>query len=350
MDEYQPLKRRLEVPDNLMSILTRLVSPEESRILVLMTQKFVTASTIAEKLGYKESEEVSLVLNTLYQKGFLYKKTLGDEKAYRCRSFYDIIRSHLEEHRYDALGFENIHTLRQYYISTRIGKTEKTIKSGQLRYSSKVIPVGKAFSATQYILPTQQAIKFLKEARLIALAKCGCRVAFRNCNNPVDTCILLDEEAEYLISRGYAKRISLEESKKVLEIANKAGLVHLTLYMPGQKIYAICSCCPCCCHDLQAVLKYGKTFFTAKSDYVVTCNTDLCNGCGICIERCMFGGREMRNGKSIVKEENCYGCGLCVTTCPTKASVLIPRKKSGALNLIARNTDCTHCRGESDAK
>jgi len=327
MEEYQALKKKLEVPDNLTSILIRLISHEESRVLVLMTEKFLTASTLAGELEEKNLEKVSSMLKALYQKGFLYKKTIEGEEAYRCRSFYDVIRSHLEEHRYDALGFENLHMLRQYYISTRIGKTEKTIKSGQLRYSSKVIPIGKAFSATQYILPTQQAIEFLKEARLIALAKCGCRVAFRNCNNPVDTCILLDEEAEYLISRGYAKRISLEESKKVLEIANEAGLVHLTLYMPGQKIYAICSCCPCCCHDLQALLKYGKTFFTAKSDYIAMCDTDLCIGCGVCIERCIFGAREMQNGKSTVKEENCYGCGLCVTTCPTKASELISRKR-----------------------
>jgi len=327
MKGYQVLKKKLEVPDEFVSILTRLISNEESRILVLITEKFLTASTIAEKLGEKNSERVSSVLKTLHQNGFLYKKTLNGEEAYRCRSFYDIIRQHLEEHRYDALGFENIHTLRQFYISARIEKTERTIKNGQLKYSSKVIPIGKALSATQYILPTQQAIKFLKKARLFALAKCGCRVAFRNCNNPLDTCLLLDEEAEYLVSRGYAKRISLEEAEKVLEIADKAGLVHLTLYLPGQKIYAICSCCPCCCHDLQALLKYGKTFFVAKSDYIVTTNTDLCIGCGVCVERCIFGAREILNGKSIVKEENCYGCGLCVTTCPTKASELISRKK-----------------------
>ena len=332
MEEYQILKKKLDVPDNLMSILTRLVSNEESRVLVLATEKFLTASTVAGEFGEKSLEKISSILKTLYQKGFLYRKTIDDEEAYRCKSFYDIIRSHLEEHRYDALGIENIHMLRQYYISTRIRKTKKTINNGQLSHSSKVIPIRKAFSAAQYVLPTQQAIEFLKKAKLIALTKCGCRMAFRNCDNPVDTCILLDEEAEYLVSRGYAREISLKKAKNVLEIANRAGLVHLTLYLPGQKIYAMCSCCPCCCHDLQALLKYGKTFFVAKSDYVAKCNTDLCTGCEVCIERCIFGAREMLDGKSIVKEENCYGCGLCVTTCPTNASVLILRKKNNAAN------------------
>lgn len=331
MQEFQTLKKKLNVPSNLMPILTRLISTEESQILVLMTAQFLTASAVAEKVGEKKTEEISSILKMLYQNGFLYKKTLDGEEAYRCKNFYDIIRSHLEEYRYDVLGFENLHTLRQYYISTRIGKTERTIKSGQLKYSSKVVPVRKAIPVTQYVLPTQQAIKILKEARLFALAKCGCRVAFRNCNNPLDTCLLLDEEAEYLMSRGYAKEISLDEAKNVLEIADRAGLVHLTLYLPSQKIYAICSCCTCCCHDLQALLKYGKIFLVAKSDYIAICNAYLCNGCGACVERCVFGAREIQKEKSTVKNENCYGCGLCVTTCPTGASQLILRKKRGAL-------------------
>lgn len=326
IEDYQILKKKLEVPDNFMPILARLISQEESRILVLVTEELLTSAAAAEKLGEKDMEKISSILKMLYQRGFLYKKTFDGKEAYRCKDFYKIIESHLQEHRYDALGLDNVHALRRYYISTRIRKTENTIKSGLLKYSSKVVPIKKAIPATQYVLPTKQAIEFLKEAKSFALAKCGCRVAFGNCNNPLDTCLMLDEEAEYLASRGFAKKISLEEAENVLEIADGAGLIHLTLYMPGQKVYAICSCCPCCCHDLKALLKYGKTLFIAKSDYNATCNTELCNGCGTCIKRCVFGAREMQNGKSIVKAEDCYGCGLCITTCSAKASELIFRK------------------------
>lgn len=337
--EYAILKKKLDVPDKFTPILTKLISHEESQILVLITEKFLTSPAIAEKLTEQNPKKISLLLERLYQKGFLHKKVTYGEKAYKCRSFYDIISSLLQENRYETLGFANLHELRQYYLSTRIRKTEKAINNGQLKYSSKVIAIRKAIPVTQHILPTQQAIRFLKEAKVFALTKCGCRMAFKNCENPLDTCLLLDKEAEYLISRGYAKKISLEEAKRVLEIANKAGLVHLTLYIPGQKVYAICSCCPCCCHELQALLKYGKNFFVARSDYIATCDTDLCIGCGVCVERCIFGAREMQDMKSIVKEENCYGCGLCVTTCPTKASKLIPRKQDDLLTKKSENID-----------
>jgi NAD-dependent dihydropyrimidine dehydrogenase PreA subunit len=149
-------------------------------------------------------------------------------------------------------------------------------------------------------------------------------MAFKNCDKPVEVCLLLDEEAKELIQRGRAEKITLERAKEVLDIADEAGLVHLTLYLPGQKIYAICSCCPCCCHDLQALIKYGKKFFVVKSDYTASVDLDKCIGCGICLERCVFNARKILEGKSVVIKDNCYGCGLCVTTCPTNASVLIP--------------------------
>jgi len=325
MEEYQTLEEELEVPDGLTQVFRRMVSPEESQILVLITEDFHTAATLAAKVK-KNPKKVTIILEALYRRGFLEKRRINSKEAYRCKSFYDIIKTHLQEGRHEALGHENLRTLREYYITTRIKKTEETIKGGQLEYTSRVIAIGKAVPTTQHVLPTQQAIEHLKKAELCALTRCGCRVAFGNCDNPLDTCLILDEEAEHLIARGLAKEITLEEAERTLEIADKAGLVHLTLYLPGQRVYAVCSCCPCCCHELQALLNYGKTFFVAESDYTAVCDTDQCNGCGECTRRCIFGAREMRNGKSFVREENCYGCGLCVTTCPTKATRLIPRK------------------------
>ena len=326
METYRTLEKELAVPDEFRPVLRRLLSLEESQVLVLVTKEFHTPSTIVNKLGKSNSEEIGSLLEALYQKGIVSKKTIDSEETYRCRRFYNIISQYLQEHRYEELGIENLHALRQFYRLTRIEKTEKAIKTGRISSSSKVIPIEKAFAARQYILPTEQALHFLKEANTVALTNCGCRTTFENCESPVDTCLLLDEEAKYLMSRGYARQITLDEARKVLKIANEAGLVHLTLYLPGQKVYAVCSCCPCCCHDLQPLLKYGKTSFVAKSDYIATVDTELCDGCGICIERCVFSARELQNGKSTLIAEKCYGCGLCVTTCPTDATKLVSEK------------------------
>jgi NAD-dependent dihydropyrimidine dehydrogenase PreA subunit len=326
LDDRSILEEKLGVPKDLIPTFRKMVSPEETRILVLITDEFLAASDIAHELDWHQFE-ITPILQTLYQKGFLQRKIGFNGETYRSRTFYDIVSSNLQEGRFGSLGYENLHALRQYYLSTRIAKTDRDMEKGSLEYSSKVIPIEKSIPVVQYVLPTQQAIKILKDAKVFALAKCGCRVTFRNCDKPLDTCLLLDEEADFLLSRGYARKISIKEAKEVLEIADKAGLVHLTLYLPYRKVYAICSCCPCCCHDLQALLKYGKTFFVAKSNYFAVCDDTRCNGCGVCVKRCIFGARQVRNGKSIVIREHCYGCGLCVTTCPVGASRLMEKSE-----------------------
>jgi ferredoxin len=58
--------------------------------------------------------------------------------------------------------------------------------------------------------------------------------------------------------------------------------------------------------------------------------TDLlaCDDCGICVDRCQFGAREIINGSLSFNPDLCFGCGLCVTICPTKAITLIEKPVS----------------------
>ncbi|MFW9995812.1 MAG: 4Fe-4S binding protein [Candidatus Odinarchaeota archaeon] len=330
MDEYDILKRELAIPDDFIPILNALLSPEEKQIIVLIAKEFLSAPLIARKLGEADSTRVSSHLEMLYHNGFLEKRFVDRTETYRSKSFYGIVHELLEEARYEvgALGFENLQLLRQYYLSTRIQITDEALDSGQLKYSSKVIPVRKSIPVQQHILPRNQAIKLLEEAELLALTTCGCRSAFNNCGKRLDVCLIMDKEAEYYISREQATKITLSKAKNILEIADEAGLVHLTLYLPGQKAYAICSCCSCCCHELQALIKLGKKKYVAKSDYIANYDPESCNGCGTCLERCVFNARVVREEKIVVIEENCYGCGLCITGCPTEAVKLVLRNKT----------------------
>jgi ferredoxin len=49
-----------------------------------------------------------------------------------------------------------------------------------------------------------------------------------------------------------------------------------------------------------------------------------CTSCGVCVDRCHFGARDIKDGKLEYNKDLCFGCGLCVSTCPTKAISLIP--------------------------
>ncbi len=324
--QYQKLLKAIDVPHEFLKIFRNHINLDELQVLNFLTEEFLTISLLREKLTIKISTKVSSILTTLFKKGFLKKKNVNNEIAYKCRSFYEIVSKNLQEHPYSIFDPLELNSLRHYYLNTRIAKTEDAITKGQLKFSSEVIPINKAFTLSQHILPTNQAIQILEKARIISLSKCGCRVAFENCSNPIETCLILNEEGEHIISSGYGKLISLKKAKQILETTSKAGLVHLALFLPGQEVYAICSCCSCCCHEFQALLKFNKFNFVAKADYIAIVNSDECNGCLTCIDRCLFGARDVDDEIPIINKESCYGCGLCVTTCPTQATQLVHRK------------------------
>ncbi|MFX1327234.1 MAG: 4Fe-4S binding protein [Promethearchaeota archaeon] len=261
-----------------------------------------------------------------YSKKDFLKKNVKNEIAYKCRNFYEIVSKNLQEHPYSILKPVELNSLMHYYLNTRISKTEDTITKGKLKFSSKVIPINKAFILSQHILPTIRAVQILEQAYIISLSNGGCRLAFEKCSNPIETFLIFNEEGEHIISSGYGKLISLKKAKKILENTSQAGLIHLALFLPGQEVYAICSCCSCCCHELQALLKFNKYNFIAKADYITILNPDECNGCLTCIEMCLFGAREVDNEIPIINKEKCYGCGLCVASCPTQATQLIHRR------------------------
>jgi len=197
---------------------------------------------------------------------------------------------------------------------------------GDFPFSSKIIPVREAFVAQQWVLPGDQVMQVVSDARSIALADCVCRTHYARCDRPRDLCLLIDDAADHAMERGRARRITLSEASGVLQKADEHGLVHMTLFMPGRKIYALCSCCSCCCHDLQLLLDYRRRDLVARSDYVAVTDRERCTNCGLCIERCIFGARSMQNGVVEHDARSCLGCGLCVSACPERATEMKERQ------------------------
>jgi MinD superfamily P-loop ATPase len=125
---------------------------------------------------------------------------------------------------------------------------------------------------------------------------------------------------------GYAREVTLDEALEVITLANKNGLVHLTLHMPDHELFALCSCCSCYCHDLQLLLSHGKDYITVKSDYVARDDPEKCSDCGLCMDRCGFKARYFENEKMVFDQDRCCGCGLCLTTCPEESISLRRRE------------------------
>ena len=205
------------------------------------------------------------------------------------------------------------------FLEKRLIKYDEWLDKGQISYSSKVIPVSESISTKQWVLPTEQVMGVLDEAKSVAVQNCLCRTHYQRCDNPLEVCFLLNGVGDTFVRKGMARHVDLTEAAQILKKANESGLVHLGLYMPDHELFALCSCCSCCCHDLQIVKQFDRKDLMVHSEYIAVTLSEDCIHCSVCVERCVFGARVFQDGEMEYTTAACLGCGLCVTTCPAEA-------------------------------
>ncbi|RUA00607.1 MAG: hypothetical protein DSY89_06270 [Deltaproteobacteria bacterium] len=210
------------------------------------------------------------------------------------------------------------------FLENRMARYDQWLKKGKIDFSSKIIPIRESINTRQWVLPTDQVLTILRKADPIGLTDCVCRSHYQRCDHPREVCLLLNSVAAKEIEKKRARPVTVADASKVLNNANERGLVHLAFYMPGPEIYALCSCCDCCCHDLQILKKYQRPDLVVRSDFIAVDDPEKCIHCGECVQRCVFNARRMLLEKMNFDPNKCYGCGLCPTTCPVQAIDMRP--------------------------
>jgi len=115
--------------------------------------------------------------------------------------------------------------------------------------------------------------------------------------------------------------VSKEEALAHLQQATDAGLVSCVGKFKGdaimlglrdhQKLMTICHCCPCCCISTSMPYASREARDILKKLEGVTVEVgEECNGCGRCVDYCVFGEMHLVDGKAVIGEE-CKGCGRC---------------------------------------
>lgn len=193
----------------------------------------------------------------------------------------------------------------------------------------RVVPVEEKIEAYHEVLPFNRLSSFIEQSTSIAVISCACRTVAKKCTKPLETCIILDSAAEYVVKYRNAKKLSKEEAYELLKKTEREGLVHMTLNTQKESS-GICSCCPCCCSLLKGLIHFNNSRAFMKSNFLPKINTAQCILCLNCVEICpvkaivhyLGHGESDSSEKTIVLEDRCIGCGLCASHCPQDAIIL----------------------------
>ncbi|MGZ6124053.1 MAG: 4Fe-4S dicluster domain-containing protein [Myxococcales bacterium] len=178
------------------------------------------------------------------------------------------------------------------------------------------------------VLDWERATRVIDTATEIAVSLCYCRHKAEHlgtsCGAPLESCLSLNGGAEFVLRRGFGKRIDKERAMAILVDARERGLVQIADNVRDRPSY-LCNCCGCCCGQLQSINQYGFKAVN-PSGFIAANHPESCVGCSRCARACpiaaiaMVPSRSAKPGRKNdmrpqVDEESCIGCGVCADAC-----------------------------------
>ncbi len=321
-DAYKNLEDRINwftqgapASDTLYKILQVLYTEKEAKWVALLPVRPFTLKKAARIWGTTEAKAEKL-LDRLCEKALLVDSDYRGERQFvmpppmagfiefaLMRTRGDIDQKYLSELYYQYMNVE------EDFVKDLFFATETRL--GRVYVQEPVLTNDK----TNHILDYERATHIVEEAKYIGLGTCYCRHKMYHAghpceiNAPWDVCLTFDNVARSLAEHGdYARLISKEEAKEVLERSYESNLVQIGENVREHPAF-ICNCCGCCCEALQAARRFSPMQPVAKT----------CIGCGKCAKVCPILAISMKEGRPVIDGEICLGCGVCARNCPTKA-------------------------------
>jgi NAD-dependent dihydropyrimidine dehydrogenase PreA subunit len=155
------------------------------------------------------------------------------------------------------------------------------------------------------------------------------------CNQRVETCLQLGQEADYWVECGVARRITKQEALEYMDRSVKDGFILQSNF--SKYSGTICSCHEDSCGIIAGWNSLGSHEaigaskpFQQISHYVLDVDFDACIQCGTCAGRCPMHAITMDgvyNGVSGYPQVDpaCFKCGQCAYVCPQGARKLVAR-------------------------
>lgn len=333
---YQQLQQHLDTfmlrapaADALIEILKIRFTPEEAAAALLLEQRPQSIQEIADKHSMVAAD-IETRLEAMADKALVFKqkktRAEGEINVYSLLpTAVGLWETSFAKGEHTPEKKQLAHHWREYY---KKGWGQAMFTSGVP--FTRVIPVSRSVKADQEVYPYEQAAELIQQQGYACVLHCPCRKAAEldgsGCGKPTEVCMHFGELARFFVEKGYAREISLQEALDILEMTEKAGLIHMVGNAKEMGV-ALCSCCSCCCTQFSAMQAMQVAEPVAHSRFVARVDEAECIGCGICEEeRCMVEAIAVVDEIARVDPQRCIGCGLCVTACPQEALSLQERE------------------------
>ena len=308
--------------------LPLLVEADEMRLVVAARGRSVTVGQAADLLGTSPQQAANL-LRRAYQRHVVDKVVAEGVTRYTPGTFWHRLDHFAKYENWDDIPASDRRRINRRFLDEFIARHRANVTA----MVHGLQPEEGVPNDAVLLLPEVE--EMLQAATHIVVQPCDCRRLGQNCERPVETCLWLDDLALDALDRGHGRRLSCDEAIDLVRRADKAGLMHTAdSEWKTRGLQAICNCCACDCYPFRAAQELGSKGVWPRSCYVAVHDTQLCNLCGACVNRCHFdafyhedriveiGGKARSN--VAYEPDRCWGCGLCASTCPSQAITMEP--------------------------
>ncbi len=331
-----PMKMLLVEP--YLAILRRFYTEEEAELGAAMPMGSRTAAELAVELG-RDVEALTERLETMADKGtaFVSKEDDGVSR-YALTPFVPGVVEFQLMRGTDTPRDREIARMLEDFLEGEMGdlmgeafKDPEVVKELIPNPPARTITIEQELPPGTQIYPFEKLTELVERETSFAAAKCYCRhhayLLDRPCRVegvPEYSCLAFGKTADYIVDRGFGKRITKAETYAILEATEKAGLVHNTNNFLERTMF-ICNCCGCCCGFLKSIKRFDSNAMLAYSNFVVQADPESCAGCGDCLDRCQMEALSLVEERIRVETARCLGCGNCATVCPTGFLTMVRR-------------------------
>lgn len=320
-------------------ILKKIFTPEQAFVGSKLGFELKALQEIHKSIE-KESftlERVEKILDEMHKLGLILSVTRNvegnDIKFYAATAFM----LGFYEFQMNKMNEEFVHDVDQFFEEAFMDELNKT-KIQQLR----TIPIETEIGVERDISNYDNFRYYLENCgEPIVLNECICRkkndIIGKSCEKTDlrESCFSFRSAGQAYLDRGMGRVITKEEALKIIEQAEREGLVLQA--GNSQRPMSLCTCCGCCCNLLYNEKRLDAPAQFLNSNFFAQVDEDLCSGCGVCETRCQMDAIEIINDISKINLDRCIGCGVCVPTCPEEAMTLIDKEEKDR-TIPARNT------------